>query len=105
MRTSAEMFPVVENWLQSGLTQKEYSQRHQLAVHILPYWAGRYRKAQANPIDASSPQPSSGHFIAVSTAKEMISGVEVVLPTGVVIRFASAIPVSYLQQLLKACSV
>lgn len=104
MRTSAEMFPVVEDWLQSGLTQKEYSQHHQLALHILPYWAGRYRKAQANPIAASSPQPSPGHFIPVSTDKEMIGGMEVVLPTGVVIRFVDQVPVSYLQQVLKVCS-
>ncbi|MDF9799226.1 hypothetical protein OKW21_004489 [Catalinimonas alkaloidigena] len=34
----------------------------------------------------------------------MISGMEVVLPTGVVIRFASPVPVSYLQQVLKVCS-
>jgi len=83
MRTSAEMFPVVEDWLQSGLTQKEYSQRHQLALHILPYWVGRYRKEKANPSEQVS-LPSSGHFIPVSTAKEHTSGMEIVLPTGVV---------------------
>jgi hypothetical protein len=104
MRTSAEMFPVVEDWLQSGLTQKEYSQRHQLALHILPYWVGKYRKEKTNSSEQVSP-PSSGHFIPVSTDKEMISGMEVVLPTGVVIRFASTVPVNYLQQLLKVCSV
>lgn len=104
MRTSAEMFPVVEDWLQSGLTQKEYSQRHLLALHILPYWVGRYRKEKVNPSEQAS-QPSFGHFIPVSTDKEMISGMEVVLPTGVVIRFANPVPVSYLQQVLKVCSV
>lgn len=104
MRTSEEMFPVVEDWLQSGLTQKEYSQRHQIALHILPYWLGRYRKEKANSL-SQSPQPSLGHFIPVSTDKEIISGMEVVLPTGVVIRFASPVAVSYLQQLLKICSV
>lgn len=102
MRTSIEMFPVVEDWLQSGLTQKEYSQRHRLALHILPYWAGRYRKEKADPL-AASPQPSSGHFIPVSTDKELSSGMEIVLPTGVVIRFADKLPVSYLQQVLKVC--
>ena len=103
MRTSEEMFPVVEDWLQSGLTQKEYSQRHQLALHILPYWAGRYRKEKADPL-APSPEASSGHFILVSTDKELTSGMEIILPTGVVIRFASPVPVSYLQQVLKVCS-
>jgi transposase len=93
MRITAEMFPVVEDWLQSGLTQKEYSQRHQLALHILHYWAGKYRKEKTGPSKQVS-SPSSGHFIPVSTDKEMISGMEVVLPTGVIIRFADQVLVN-----------
>lgn len=104
MRTSVEMFPVVEDWLQSGLPQKEYSQLHDLPIHILPYWAGRYRKEKTTPSEQVS-LPSSGHFIPVSTVREQTSGMEIVLPTGVVIRFASPVSVSYLQQLLKVCSV
>jgi hypothetical protein len=104
MRTSEEMFPVVEDWLQSGLTQKAYSQRHDFPLHILPYWASRYRKAQQAPIDQHA-QSSSGHFIPVSTGNTMNGGMEIVLPTGVVIRFVNHVPVSYLQQVLKACSV
>jgi len=30
---------------------------------------------------------------------------EIALPTGVVIRFAEPVPASYLQQVLRACSV
>lgn len=98
MRTSEEMFPVVEDWLQSGLTQKEYSKRHQLAAHILPYWVSRYRKINSNV----HPQPAS--FIQVSTTPASVQGMEVALPTGVVIRFANAVPIPYLQQLLSVCS-
>ena len=104
MRITAEMFPMVEDWLQSGLTQKEYSQRHQLALHIMHYWVGRYRKEKTNSSEQVS-LPSSGHFIPVSTDKGVTSGMEVILPTGVVIRFASAVPIGYLQQMLKVCSV
>jgi len=102
MHTSAEMFPVVEDWLQSGLTQKEYSQRYQIALHILLYWVGRYRKEKTNSSEQIS-RPSSGHFIPVSTNKDMASGMETVLPTGIVIRFANQVQVNYLQQLLKVC--
>ena len=102
MRTSKEMFPVVEEWLQSGLSQKAYSQRHDLPLHILPYWAGRYRKTHQDPITASAPS-LQGHFIPVSTVKSMNRGMETVLPTGVVIRFADQVSVNYLQQLLKVC--
>lgn len=104
MRTSEEMFPVVEDWLQSGLSQKAYSQRHGLPLHILPYWVSRYRKAHQDPITASSPS-SPGHFIPVPTGDTMNGGMEIALPTGVVIRFADPVPVSYLQQVLRACLV
>jgi len=102
MRTPEEMFPVVEDWLQSGLTQKAYSQRHDLPLHILPYWASRYRKAHQDPMTTSAPS-SPGHFIPVSTGNTMNGGMEIALPTGVVIRFAEPVPASYLQQLLKVC--
>ena len=99
MRTSAEMFPVVEDWLQSGLTQKEYSKQHQLAAHILPYWVGRYRQTHANA------QPQGASFIQVATTPTSVHGMEIVLPTGVVIRFANTVPIPYLQQLLSVCSL
>jgi hypothetical protein len=85
------------------LTQKEYSQRHQIALHILPYWVGRYRKEKTNSSEQVS-RSSSGQFIPVSTDKELTSYMEIILPTGVVIRFADQVPVSYLQQLPKECS-
>lgn len=99
MRTSEEMFPVVEDWLQSGLTQKEYSKMYQLSAHILPYWVGRYRQTHANA------HPQSASFIQVATDPPLIHGMEVALPTGVVIRFANPVPIPYLQQLLSVCSL
>ena len=98
MRTSEEMFPVVEDWLQSGLTQKAYSQQHQLPGHVLPYWVGRYRKTQP----AADQKTSS--FIRLATPAALpVHGMEVQLPSGVVIRFAQPVPVTYLQQVLSAC--
>ena len=99
MRTSEEMFPVVEDWLQSGLTQKAYSQQHQLPVHVLPYWVGKYRKTHAD-----TEQKTSSFIRLTPPAAPPILGMEVQLPTGVVIRFTHTVPVTYLQQLLSACS-
>ena len=98
MRTSEEMFPVVEDWLQSGLTQKEYSKQRQLPAHILPYWVGRYRQTH------SSSHPQTASFIQVSTPPAPVHGMEIALPTGVVIRFANTVPLPYLRQLLTVCS-
>lgn len=98
MRTSEEMFPIVEDWLQSGLTQKAYSQQHQLPGHVLPYWVGRYRKTQP-----TTDQKTSSFIRLAAPTAPMVHDIEVQLPTGVVIRFAHTVPVAYLQQVLSAC--
>jgi hypothetical protein len=56
IRTEQEMFPLIESWLKSKLTQKEFSQKHKLPLHILPYWIGRYQKAHSL---AENPAPTS----------------------------------------------
>ncbi len=101
IRTEKEMFPLVEAWLKSGITQKEFSQKHGLALHLMPYWVGRYRKA--HPLTAST-RATSG-FICVSAPDEVTATqMEVVLLSGAVLRFSSLIPISYLQELLSVCS-
>ena len=99
MRTSEEMFPIVEDWLQSGLTQKAYSQQHQLPGHVLPYWVGKYRKNQF-----SDAQEHSSFIRLAAPAAPWLQGMEIQLPSGVVIRFAHTVSVTYLQQVLLSCS-
>jgi len=101
IRTQKEMFPLVEEWLTSGISQKEFGQRHGFALHLMPYWVARYRKA--HPSAASTPTASSG-FVQISTPQPTVSPMEVALPSGAVVRFSSLIPVSYLQELLSVCS-
>ncbi len=101
IRTEKEMFPIVEEWLKSGITQKAYSQKHGLALHLMPYWVARYRKA--HPSAVPTPTASSG-FIQLPTPQPTVSLIEVALPSGTVIRFSFLVPVAYLQELLSVCS-
>ncbi len=101
IRTEKEMFPLVEEWLKSGISQKEFSQRHGLALHIMPYWVARYRKV--HPSAQATAAPSTG-FIQLPTPQSTVSPMEVALPSGTVIRFSSLIPVTYLQEVLLICS-
>jgi hypothetical protein len=101
IRTEKEMFPLVEDWLASGITQKEFSQKHGLALHLMPYWVAKYRKVHLSV----QPTPTAAsEFIQLATPQATVSKMEVVLPSGAVIRFSSLIPVSYLQELLSVCS-
>jgi transposase len=101
IRTEKEMFPLVVEWLKSGITQKEFGQRHGFALHIMPYWVARYRKVHGPT--QPTPTTSTG-FIQLPTPQATVSPMEVALPSGAVIRFSSLIPVSYLQELLSICS-
>ncbi len=100
IRTEKEMFPLVEEWLKSGISQKEFGQRHGLALHIMPYWVAKYRKVQGST--QPTPATSTG-FIEISTPKATASPMEVTLPSGAVIRFSCLIPINYLQELLSVC--
>jgi len=105
IRTEAEMFPLVESWLHSGLTQKAFSLQQQLPPHILPYWASRYRKTK--PAGEATATKAASGFIALSPPgppAALTGQMEVVLPGGVILRFASLVPVPYLQEVLATCS-
>ncbi len=104
LRTEAEMFPLVESWLESGLTQKEFSQKQQIPAHVLVYWIGRYRKIHRGDTSQTLGKGKLDSFIRLPTTIPSANGMEVCLPTGVVIRFAHPVPISYLEQLLSVCS-
>lgn len=104
LRNESQMFPLVETWLQSGLTQEEFSSTHGMSKHVLSYWVCKYRKSQRFAKQQS--ETATPSFIQVQApATVASSSMEIILPTGVMIRFADQIPVSYLQQVLKVCSV
>lgn len=100
IRTEKEMFPLVAEWLASGISQKEFGQRHGFPLHIMPYWVARYRKVHGPTQPTSA--PATG-FIQLPTLQASMTPMEVVLPTGAVIRFSCLIPASYLQELLSVC--
>jgi hypothetical protein len=130
LKTAQEMFPLVESWLQSGLTQKQFCLDNQLPVHILVYWVGRYRKAQPHKAIADKEKAPSGKMSKKIMAEDSSSGfirlsppapiptptptdasgqlpvgnMEVVLPTGAIIRFSATLPAAYLKELLMVCS-
>jgi hypothetical protein len=128
LKTKQEMFPLVQAWLESGLTQKQFCSNQGMRVHILAYWVGRYHKAQPRKATADKvvagiskstkavvAADSYSGFIRLSppaptptpapAANQLPAGnMEVVLPTGAIIRFSAILPISYLTQLLSACS-
>ncbi len=44
--TPEGMFPLVEQWQQSGLSQKQFSKENNIKYHSFTYWVKRYRQHQ-----------------------------------------------------------
>lgn len=102
MRTAEEMFPVVVDWLASGLTQKDYSIQHGIALHILPYWIGKYRQSQEGD------DVTVTGFSPVNLAPSSSKNIELVLPNGIMISIPTGVldqlSPSHLHHLLHLCS-
>lgn len=93
-RTEEDMFPLVEEWQDSGQTQKAFCAEQDISVSVFAYWLRRYR-------DRGDTQelPESG-FVPIRMAVSDSAALEVVLPSGAVLRFAQVAPLSYLKALL-----
>ena len=68
------MLPLVEQWQQSGMSQRAFCQQHHLKVSTFGYWVGRSKQSQACP-GGFSPIDVSG----ASAGQQ----VEIIYPNGV----------------------
>ncbi len=80
---SAQMLSLVEQWAESGLSQKQFAKDHQIKYHTFTYWVKRYRQRQHQnngfiPIDLTT--ALSAH---ASTGTPRI---ELILDGGLVLR-------------------
>ncbi len=76
------MLSLVEQWTESGLSQKQFAQDNQIKYHTFTYWVKRYRQQQNQnngfiPIDLTT---ASGN---TSTGTPRI---ELILDGGLVLR-------------------
>lgn len=87
------MFPVVEAYLASESTQKDFSAEHGMSVAVLNYWLAKYRRKAVE----------TGAFLeihpgATSAAERPL--LEVCYPHGVKLRIFTPLKPAYLDHLL-----
>ena len=97
-RTSTEMFPLVEKWLESRENQKDFCTFHRLPLAVFSYWLKKYR---AQGIE--QPVETGQKFAALSVHHASFSGPEIEFPNGVKIRLSAATSASYLRELAGQC--
>jgi hypothetical protein len=93
VRSKEEMYPLIEEWQQSGQSQKHFCEQKHLSKSVFVYWLKKYRKQQDSP---------SG-FAAVEVTGQR-SGrpyLEVEYPGGTVLRFFEPVSIQTVSRLLK----
>ncbi len=93
-RSAQEMYPLIERYLSSEQTQREFCIQGGLNQGVFSYWLGRYRSQQ---------QETPGGFaeIAVPDRIDGEWGIELEYPNGIKVRMAAGASASYVRSLLE----
>lgn len=96
--SSDDMFPIVENYYASGLTQKEYCQRKQLAVHLLSYWVRKYKALRSD-----GQQNSESKFVnlEINTPIGIVDGVEIIYSNGTKVNLVQKVEWTFFEKILE----
>lgn len=98
--SKAEIYPIVQEWLETGERKKDLCQRHGIQIYILDYWLRKYKSEKHPPTNAPS------NFIPIHVADTPISPalqsdkIEISYPDGTAIRLPFNYPVAQLRSLL-----
>lgn len=96
-KTAREMFPLVEQWLESGEKQSDFCESYGLSVATLGYWRKKYLNQNTT---ASQP----GNFVSLTVSPPATVGeIEISYPNGVKIRLGVTIGASFLRELAGQC--
>ena len=90
-----QMFQLIEQWKQSGLSKNAFCQQQSLKSHTFYYWYKCYRR-QHETIDNNSE-----HFVKLKIEKPVItSSVEIHFPGGIRVLFHEPVSSNYLKTLI-----
>lgn len=97
-RTTAEMYPVIEAYLESGLTQRVFCREHGLGMPVFAYWLAKYRREQRQGrshgsafIELAAPVAGSERAVA-----------ELIYPSGIRVRLFESAGVAMIERLVAA---
>jgi transposase-like protein len=81
MSHSEQMYKIVEDYQNSGKTQKEYSQAAGIGKSKLNYWLRKWQSLQTRPLNG---------FVRIETGSAREEGFEITYPNGVKLRIDKA---------------
>jgi hypothetical protein len=90
-----QMFDLIEQWKQSGLSQNLFCQQHSIRFHKFYYWYKRYRR------QPDVGQDSVAGFVKLKIEQPSVAAsVEVHYPGGLRITFHDPVSSNYLKALI-----
>ena len=95
-RTPEEMYPLVEQWLESGERQLTFCDSHNLTVSTFSYWVRKYRR-QNNVSEAGS------SFVPLSIQSPVGREIEIIYPNGVKVRVGLEVGSVFILELAGQC--
>lgn len=103
-KTTAIMFPLIEKYLDSQLSQKAFCQQQNLSFAVFGYWLKKYRKAH-RPAPAVAKQAARPAFVPLHVTpsdRRNQNTCELVFPNGVMLRFSQPVEPDLLIQLIRS---
>jgi transposase-like protein len=91
MSHSEQMYKIVEDYQNSGKTQKEYSQVVGIGKSKLNYWVRKWQSLQSQPVNG---------FVKIEAGFAREEGVEITYPNGVKLK-ADKADLSMISQLIR----
>lgn len=97
-RSSKEMFPLIEKWLDQGGSQKDFCSLHRLPLAVFSYWLKKYRSDESEEFDSEEQK-----FAPLSIRNSGLTGPVVEFPDGVRVCLCAGTPASFLRELAGQC--
>jgi len=90
-----QMFSMINEWQQSGLSQKVYCEQHSIRYHVFHYWYKRYRDAQA-----TDKEPGFLSLKIKPSSDSAAPHTELLLPDGKRLLFHQPVSSDYLKAII-----
>ena len=90
MEKKEQMYALIREWEQSGLTRDQFCNDHNIRVSTFGYWRTKYLRGENPETDSD--------FLPVYPAE--INQVEIQYPSGVILRLPAGICVSQIRSLI-----
>lgn len=100
-----QMRGVLARWERSGLTAREFGQRHGIPLSTLTWWRQVFRHA-GEPVNAAAPNAATGTAVVFTEVPRVAAGsavppiVEIILRSGHVVRVPGGVDTDTLQRVL-----